>query len=211
MSTQTAYENEVRRYLQDPFINADGFQAWPKTPRLYRDIVVTEKIDGTNACVVVSDDGSVVFAQSRKKVILPSQDNFGFARWVFENRAMLADKLGPGRHYGEWYGSGIQTGYGLKNGEKYFMLFNANRWTEENLAECGLDAINVEAPTIMYQGPFDTAEVNNCVDWLRGGGSVHRPYDGKAEGVIVYHVAAGRVFKVTCVNDEKPKGSKEQS
>lgn len=29
------------------------FQPWPKTPRLFREIVVTEKIDGTNAQVFI--------------------------------------------------------------------------------------------------------------------------------------------------------------
>lgn len=57
------------------------FTPFPKIARLNRTVVVTEKIDGTNAAVGVTEDG-VVYAQSRKRVITPEQDNFGFATWV---------------------------------------------------------------------------------------------------------------------------------
>ena len=32
------------------------FEAWPKIARLNRDCIITEKIDGTNAAVIVTDD-----------------------------------------------------------------------------------------------------------------------------------------------------------
>jgi hypothetical protein len=210
MSDLTDYENKLQALL-----NADvdaGFQAWPKTPRLNREIVVTEKIDGTNACVVVDHLTGLVFAQSRKKIIKPSQDNFGFARWVFENQDVLREALGGGRHFGEWYGSGIQVGYGLTNGEKRFMLFNAARWTTDSVRIAGLDAIGVEAPTVLYQGPFSGEEIENCVQYLRDHGSQHRPWTaasgalGPAEGVCVFHTASRQVYKVMCENDDIPKG-----
>jgi hypothetical protein len=31
------------------------FQGWPKTPRLFRDMIVTEKIDGTNSAVIIEE------------------------------------------------------------------------------------------------------------------------------------------------------------
>jgi hypothetical protein len=35
------------------------FIAWPKTQRLFRDIIVSEKIDGTNAAIHIEElDGS---------------------------------------------------------------------------------------------------------------------------------------------------------
>lgn len=201
MSTER-YENEILSYLID---SGEGFEAWPKTPRLNREIVVTEKIDGTNACIVVPELDGPVFAQSRKRIIYPSSDNFGFARWVYENRDLLREKLGPGRHFGEWYGSGIQSGYGLQNGERRFMLFNTARWTPETVAEAGLDKIGVEAATVLYQGPFRQIEINIVVDNLRRYGSRHRPYDGKAEGVCVFHTQSRQIYKVMCQNDEIPK------
>ena len=33
------------------------FQPFPKIPRLSREIVITEKIDGTNAQILITDDG----------------------------------------------------------------------------------------------------------------------------------------------------------
>ena len=113
------------------------FTAWPKIYRL-RDSrhgwSITEKLDGSNGAIHVRD-GQVVGVQSRKRLITVESDNFGFARWVHINAELLAEVLGDGTHYGEFYGSGIQRGYGLKNGEKRFALFNAVRWRD---AETGL-------------------------------------------------------------------------
>jgi hypothetical protein len=60
------------------------FKPWPKIARLNRDITITEKIDGTNAAVIVTEEGEVA-AQSRTRIITPDADNFGFARWVAEH------------------------------------------------------------------------------------------------------------------------------
>lgn len=76
----------------------DTFEEFPKIFRLYRDIVVTEKLDGTNAQVCVNDTCTAVRAGSRSRWIAPGDDGFGFAAWVEKNRDELL-KLGPGRHY----------------------------------------------------------------------------------------------------------------
>jgi hypothetical protein len=73
--------------------------------------------------------------RSRSRWITPDDDNFGFAAWVEANRDELLT-LGPGRHFGEWWGSGIQRGYGLPKGEKRFSLFNVSRWGESRPACC---------------------------------------------------------------------------
>src|SRR5688572_10914142 len=76
---------------------------------------------------VLVEDGDfawLVSSASRKDWITPERDNFGFARWVRENAAELA-ALGPGWHRGEWWGSGVNSGYDLPSGEKRFSLFNA--------------------------------------------------------------------------------------
>src|SRR4051812_4307796 len=108
-------------------MSAPQFQAFPSIARLFRECVVTEKIDGTNGVVHVSDDGLTVTAGSRSRWITPEADNFGFARWVAEHAEELR-ALGPGFHFGEWWGSGIQRRYGLD--EKRFSLFNVGRWGE---------------------------------------------------------------------------------
>ncbi len=101
------------------------FREFDKIPRLKRNVVITEKIDGTNACVVISPEG-IISAQSRSQIITPDNDNYGFARWVEDNSEELA-KLGGGYHFGEWWGSGIQRRYGMDR--KVFSLFNVGRWT----------------------------------------------------------------------------------
>ncbi len=179
------------------------FKPWPKIPRLNREMIITEKIDGTNAAVIVTEDGEVG-AQSRNRLITPESDNFGFAKWVYDNAIPLADTLGPGYHYGEWWGSGIQRGYGLPKGEKRFSLFNVSRWKYDEVHEAvpGLDVV----PTL-YVGGFDTDVIQDCLGDLEWFGS--RAYMGfmNPEGVVVFHTAAQQVFKVLIENDEIPKGA----
>lgn len=105
------------------------FKAWPKIPRVEnKKEYYTEKIDGTNACIVITEEGEFG-CQSRSRIITPEDDNFGFARWAYENKEDLL-KLGPGYHYGEWWGLGIQRGY--NQDKKIFSLFNVNRWGSHN-------------------------------------------------------------------------------
>ena len=62
------------------------FQAFPSIPRLFRECMITEKLDGTNRVVWISDDGAEIRAGSRSRWITQDEDNFGFARWVEEHR-----------------------------------------------------------------------------------------------------------------------------
>ena len=55
------------------------FIPFPKIARLSRLAIVTEKIDGTNAQVTITEDGDI-FAGSRSRWITPEDDNYGFAR-----------------------------------------------------------------------------------------------------------------------------------
>lgn len=173
------------------------FEGFPKIPRLNRDCVITEKLDGTNAQVYITDDGDV-FAGSRNRMLTIHDDNFGFANWVERNKQELL-KLGPGRHFGEWWGRGIQRGYGLK--EKRFSLFNTARWAyATDRPEC------CHVVPMLYQGLFSTVSVRHTVTGLVNNGSQAAPGFMNPEGVIVWHEAARQMFKVTCEDDEKPKG-----
>lgn len=175
-----------------------GFEAFPKIPRLRRGCVITEKIDGTNAQVYITDDG-LLLAGSRSRYITVKDDNYGFARWCEANRDELL-KLGPGRHFGEWWGSGCQRGYGLANGEKRFSLFNVGRWAAETLPSC------VSLVPVLYTGPFSSDIVDSIIEDLRVNGSKASPGFMKPEGIIVYHAAARSMFKVTLEKDEAHKG-----
>ena len=105
-------------------MTAPEFTGFGKIARLVGDMTITEKIDGTNAAVGITEDGDV-YAQSRSRIITPKDDNFGFAAWVEAHTDELLN-LGPGVHFGEWWGMGIQRKYGLT--ERRFSLFNVARW-----------------------------------------------------------------------------------
>src|SRR3954471_9773147 len=104
----------------------DDFEPFQKIARLKRNSIITEKIDGTNAVVAIGDDGTFRVG-SRTRWITPDDDNYGFAKWAFAHEDELRE-LGPGRHFGEWWGNGIQRKYGVL--DKRFSLFNVGRWNE---------------------------------------------------------------------------------
>ncbi len=119
-------------------LNEIEFQEWPKMPRFFDSkLIVSEKIDGTNGLIYISEAGNIR-AGSRNQWIYPGrlhseefkhrQDNCGFAAWVDQNSEELIKLLGPGYHYGEWWGQGIQRKYGMD--KKVFSLFNVHRWGE---------------------------------------------------------------------------------
>ena len=171
------------------------FVSFPKIPRLQKECVVTEKIDGTNGLIYITDDGDM-FVGSRNRWLSAESDNFGFHRWATEHRDEL-EKLGPGRHHGEWWGSGIQRGYGLVKGEKRFSLFNVNIWNEEIKPECCY-----VVPTL-YTGEFDSTEIDYVMHDLEIGGSVASPGFMKPEGVMIYHSAANHYFKAPFDTEHK--------
>jgi hypothetical protein len=175
---------------------ATEFQSFQKIARLNRDCVITEKLDGTNASIFIGEDGEFLIG-SRTRWITPQDDNFGFAKWAEANRAELMT-LGAGHHYGEWWGSGIQRGYGLQKGEKRFSLFNVARWANERPACCSV------VPEL-HRGTFATLEIESCLSFLRSDGSVASPGFMKPEGIIIWHEAARQLFKVTLEKDSEPK------
>lgn len=174
-----------------------AYPGFGKIPRLNRTMVITEKIDGTNAQVFVGEDGAVI-AGSGNRWITPESDNYGFASWVAEHEDELQE-LGPGHHYGEWYGLGIQRGYGLT--EKRFALFNVDRWEEMRPACCDV------VPVISVVS--DVFALSNSVECaaqiLRKFGSRIAPGFMNPEGIVIYHTAARQLYKMTLENDATPK------
>jgi len=172
------------------------FTPFGKIPRLNRECVVTEKIDGTNAQIYITDKGDF-FTGSRTRWITPTDDNMGFSTWAHEHKEELM-KLGKGHHFGEWYGRKIQRSYGLK--EKRFALFNTSIWTDDSIRPgcCGV-------VPILYQGLFSTQKINECLQFLKTYGSIAVEGFMRPEGIVVYHVAGNLYFKATIENDEAPK------
>jgi RNA ligase len=207
------------------------FQEFPKIPRLNRDVCITEKIDGTNGCVVVEDEVQPkawydwwseprierkVYAQSRNRLLTPDNDNAGFAKWVKENAEELK-QLGPGYHYGEWWGQKIGRNYGLK--EKRFSLFNSWRWVDERATGTIRSAVDLEPGrgycppccSVVPILPFHTLQdVPAAIEFLKQG-SLAAPGFKDPEGIIVFHTAASKYFKVTIKGDESPKGKKNEA
>lgn len=172
------------------------FRKFDKIARLSREIVVTEKIDGTNCLIAISEDGEFQVG-SRYGWITPQADHMGFARWAYEHKDELM-QLGKGFHYGEWWGQGIQRGYGLK--EKRFSLFNTSRWSDDTVRPACCHVVPV-----LYTGMFDTAQIGGTLDELRVNGSVAAPGFMQPEGVVIYHTAGNVYFKKTIVGDYQPK------
>ena len=199
------------------------FQEFKKIPRLNRDIVITEKLDGTNAQIyichkldllgdltnfcgfvdlkIAENETHIIFAGSRTKWITPGKqtDNYGFAGWVKENSEELF-KLGEGHHFGEWWGNGIQRNYGCP--EKRFSLFNVGKWSD--------DLIRPKCCHIvpkLYEGLFDTNKIKEVLEDLRVHGSYAIPYLNP-EGICLYHTASRELYKITLKDDEKPKSAK---
>ena len=200
----------------------ESFRPFPKIARLARECVITEKLDGTNGQINIvhggDGEGSVatvltevgscfLYAGSRNRWLQPGkQDNFGFAAWVRDNAEELV-KLGPGRHYGEWWGHGIQRGYGLK--EKRFSLFNVGRWMSNKhvVVPSGMEPPPAccHVVPVLHRGEFDTEQVRIELDNLRRYGSAAAPGFFDPEGIIVYHTAANIMFKRTLEDDAAPK------
>lgn len=189
------------------------FQGFPKISRLNRDIIITEKIDGTNAQVLITEDGRV-FPGSRKHWLTIENDNFGFAAWVKDHEDEL-QKLGPGRHFGEWWGRGIQRGYGLDH--KRFSLFNVSRWYDldslRGISQFFRNKERQDVPSCCHVVPIlaidirlDFHYIEHVLEKLRQHGSLAAPGFMQPEGAIIFHTASNYLFKVTLENDDKPKG-----
>jgi hypothetical protein len=187
MSDQLGTEREVM----------PEFQPWPSIARLSREVICTEKLDGSNSSICITEAGNV-YAGSRTRWITPQDDNFGFAKWVEANAEELKIELGVGHHFGEWYGQGIQRNYGLK--DKKFALFNAVRWTDALRNLC-------QVVPILYQGVFDTVKIDEALEDLRVNGSRMVPSFMKPEGLVCYHTKSNTMFKKTLDHNDLHKGS----
>jgi len=197
------------------------FEEFPKISRLSRPIIITEKLDGSNGQIYIQthaefeaahpeildllhtyeesfiqDDTYIMHVGSRKRWLNETKagDHFGFYKWAEEHFAELCLDLGPGRHYGEWWGQGIQRKYGLD--EKRFSLFNTSRWNDMTKPEC----CHV-VPTIIVSNVFDTQSVDFALNLLSTEGSRAAPGFMQPEGVVIYHPHGNTLMKKTFHGD----------
>lgn len=176
------------------------FVEFNKIPRLSRMCTITEKLDGTNAQIKITEDGQFLIG-SRSRWITPEDDNYGFARWAMENKDELL-KLGVGSHFGEWWGQGIQRNYSQT--KKIFSLFNTKKWTNDSIRPicCGV-------VPILYEGIFSSEACEKVIQDLSLFGSFAAKGFMKPEGIIIYHHAANIYFKKTLDKDEEYKGKQK--
>lgn len=205
-----------------------NFVPFPKIARWSRDVVVTEKLDGTNAQVCIVETAALdpaefdprlaivvggeftMLAGSRNRWITPADDNYGFAAWAQANASELFE-LGEGSHYGEWWGQGVGRHYGLDH--KRFSLFNVGRWRDNaHVVFESTDGQKTPAPPCcsvvptLYRGPNDEQLILEALKVLAANGSAAAPGFMNPEGVVIYHTASQSLFKKTIVADERPKG-----
>lgn len=240
MRTATEYEPVIEEQEMETQQNQHEFMAFPKMARLSREVIISEKIDGTNAQLLIAelanhepipahslgvfDHGGKLHymaAGSRTRWITPEADNAGFAAWVARNFEQLKT-LGPGRHFGEWWGQGIQRKYGMT--EKRFSLFNVARWclhgetpqiiptadprivkTQDILPAC------CHLVPVLRRGEFSTTMAESALHELRERGSLAAPGFMKPEGIVVFHVAGNVGFKKTLEKDDAPKSVSSQN
>lgn len=185
------------------------YPKFPKIPRLSRECIVTEKIDGTNGLVYVGEPvgdfnahgstSQVVRAGSRNRWLEPGkQDNYGFAGWVALHAGELRE-LGPGYHYGEWWGVGIGRGYDIF--ERRFSLFNVSKWTDDAVRPKCCRVV----PIIQTIPRLDCSDFEGSLAILREHGSLAAPGFMRPEGIVVFHTQGRVLFKKTLENDEKGK------
>jgi hypothetical protein len=202
-----------------------------KTHRLFRDVIISEKLDGTCGCVLVQPDGTVQ-AGSKNRLLTLEQDNFGFCAWVKAHEDELRG-LGVGDHRGEYWGHGINRAYGMSGGDRRFSLFNVSRWnreifeSNESAQVARSQEMNrhrrvpvdyypqqfVEPPNccevvpVLHRGLFSTETVAGVAEHLRATGSRAMPGFMNPEGVVVFLVSSGHLYKVTLENDGQHKGN----
>lgn len=210
------------------------FREWPKTPRLLRNITITEKIDGTNAAIGIVPIASVYHSHPAD-IEAPSVDDItilegsvfakvehdGAIYGVYaQSRSRL---ITPGKstdNYGfaGWVQSNADElvsllGEGLHYGEwwgngiqrKYGM---AEKWfslfNTARYADLSTN-LNLTTVPVLYEGPNDTNAINAALTILGAGGSVAAPGFMNPEGICVYQAASRQISKVTLDHNDAGK------
>lgn len=151
----------------------DTFYKYPHLETLYnvkaisliREIVVSEKIHGTNARLGWCQGEFVVGTRNEQAFLKDVGDNYcmGFAGWLREQK--MEERLDHLKHmevaiYGEFYGEGVQKGIFYRKG-KHFRAFMARihefvlEWEklEKFLTENSIDCVPV-----FFKGAWDTTD-----------------------------------------------------
>lgn len=158
-------------------------------------MAITQKIHGSNAQIYIyqGPNGELdLMCGSRNRWLSVDDDNFGFCNFVMEHKQDFIEKLGVGRHFGEWTGPGINSGEGLT--QKIFVLFNWHRWTGKQLPpRC------VPVP-LLYRGAISLDKITETMDKLKQDGSMLVAGYMKPEGAVIE--IDGQFYKNVFDNEE---------
>ncbi len=200
------------------------------TPELFSEATLCERIDGHTVGIHIEPlktdpasgevgvrAGDVMFmgatqhaqfyrvwVQNRNRIITPDQrDVAGVAAWAQAHAAQLAETLGPGIHFGEWWGYKICRGYGLGPGDRRFSLFNTMRWSFID----GTQVPSLYISPVLWEGDLGQGwgTIVEEMDKLLAGGSVAAPGYRHPEGVILYHHGADTMMQHTFPNNSRKR------
>jgi hypothetical protein len=118
--------------------------------------------------------------------LTPENDNFGFAKWVYENARDIANILGPDDHYGEWAGPGIQKNpHGFLT--RHFFVFPKHT-NDIGPLNWLVDSVQILRPPTLYDGPFTPWVMEPMIRFCRG-----RVEAGQyMEGFVILHESGWR-------------------
>ena len=235
--------NNLINILELVMSNYASFPSIERLENIY--CVISEKVDGTNGLIEINEVFPVgepkeiqIRFGSRNRYITFNNDNADFANFFRHYEARFKDVAAdiilkelevsgetltecqeqyPLRIYGEWFGSGIQRGYGLK--DKFFMPFST--FYAEKLIEYQVP--NIVKPNIMYTGKFNKLTADMCMNTLAIHGSgIIKDYK-RPEGIVIhfpkYNFRLKQTFEGSkweqsipkAEHDKKPKLQKEDN
>lgn len=171
------------------------FKSFPSVEHLDKlEMRITQKIHGTHAQISIYQDYDHlhVCVGSSNRWLVPDDDNFGFAKFVYDHIEDFR-RLGVGTHCGEWAGPGINSGEGLTE-RTLFLFGHPDRYEGIELPP------RVTFVPQLYRGPVNSMIIDACMDNLRINGSRAVPGFMSPEGIVVQ--IAGKRFKKTFTPEE---------
>jgi hypothetical protein len=192
------------------------FKSFEKIEKLNKiEMTITQKIHGSNAQILIVEKENVwawgtfpdevftevnskfylVRAGSRNRWVFVGDDNYGFAAFVEANKKELIEKLGVGKHFGEWTGPGINSGEGLT--EKTFVLFDWWKFPPERLLPPQCKVVPV-----LYRGHFDIKKIDEVMEDLKTNGSKLVSGFMRPEGIVI-QTMGNRLKKVFDAEETK--------
>lgn len=208
-----------------PFI----FESFPKIARMKREVVITEKLDGTNAQVAifdVSDPDHLAAAKANPHCLSLTHSKANGdsptalfvgsrSRWIAPEGTPGLDKGCDNFGFARWVRDNLaeieKLGVGQHFGEWYGAGIQRNyglnekRWALFNTARWGTHNPNTpaccEVVTRLNEGLLEKATIDDCMNYLREFGSQHVVGWQDPEGVVMYHSASRTLYKQTFKND----------